>query len=354
MPTKSRLYALIPYLRGAIAFLSLGCFVTLFSYPKQPRDPFYILQQLGLNICICFAYGYSLYSNNSPNHKPIYPIYRMSLICTAFVLSWVYGMGPLVKIFGSSGTCRAEQFSDAPGRCWMQVGVSMAEVLWTILMFCEGLITDKRNRDKAYRQEMGWEIEEEDAVLASRARAQVAEAEAAARYGVVQYQPDLSLDGNGGSAGTRTGRRRVVGVNDDHEDDGADQDLEMEPLPPYMPKARRDQAVIIDMTNLPQQQPILLAAAAATDTDAGNATTSHDDTTLPRDPMEQESLQEHQSIHSNAATPAGPTSTLTAILPQVSAPVQQQSPQHDAEQHQIIHPQGGPGTGLPRVPSYSE
>ncbi|KAG0291857.1 hypothetical protein BGZ97_005768 [Linnemannia gamsii] len=166
----------------------------------------------------------------------------MSLICTAFVLSWVYGMGPLVRIVGNSG-CGSAAYQGARGRCAMQLSVSIAEIMWTILMFIEGVVTDKRNRDKVYREEMGWSVRDEDHVLASRARAQ---AEAAEANGVVEYRPDLSLEGAGGPTG---GRRRVVGVEDGDNDEVDGGDVEMEPLPPYMPKARSNQAVIIDMAN---------------------------------------------------------------------------------------------------------
>ncbi|KAF9084729.1 hypothetical protein BGX23_010266 [Mortierella sp. AD031] len=239
MTSSKSLYKAIPALRGTICLLTLGCFITLFSYPKSPQDPFHILQQLGLNVCILFAYTYSLFGN-SP--RPLYPVYRMSLICTAFILSWVYGMGPLVRILGNQG-CGATVYENAPGRCKMQVGVSSASVVWTVLMFCEGLMTDKRNRDKWYREQMGWEVVDDDHVLASRATARE---NAAATFGVVEYQPDLSLDGTvagAGPAGPGGASRRRRAVDGDDED-GAD--LEMEPLPPYMPKARSNQPVIVD------------------------------------------------------------------------------------------------------------
>ncbi|KAG0264040.1 hypothetical protein BGZ95_003673, partial [Linnemannia exigua] len=171
----------------------------------------------------------------------------MSLVCTAFILSWVYGMGPLVRILGNQG-CGHQDYAGARGRCFMQLGVSSVEVVWTVLMFGEGLLTDKRNRDKAYRETMGWELEVDgESALANRARAQqeLASRESrAARFGVVEYQPDLSLEGGagGGAAGAGAGRRRVVGVDEDHEGDNNGQELEMEPLPPYMPKARSNQA----------------------------------------------------------------------------------------------------------------
>ncbi|KAF9545065.1 hypothetical protein EC957_011306 [Mortierella hygrophila] len=349
MPTPKTLYKVIPFLRGSIALLTLGCFITLLSYPKHPGQvDFNIPQQLVLNAAILFSYSYALYTNNSLNHQPLSPIYRMSLICTAFVLSWVYGMGPLVKIIGGS-ECKAVA---ARGGCMMQLSVSIIEVVWTMLMFAEGLLTDKRNRDKAYRQEMGWAIQEEDHVLASRARAAQAAAEA---NGVVEYRPDLSLESAGGAGAARAGRRRVVGVDDDNEVEGEEIEME-EPLPPYMPKAQSNQAVIIDMTNVrrPRRQGQLEQEQQELG-EGGDHPSSHE---VQEQGQEDTQGQQEQQVDRMASRLGGVSMSLSsssstiapAQLPPLLPAHQQQQQQHP----DAIHPQGGPGTGLPRVPSYSE
>ncbi|KAG0049309.1 hypothetical protein BGZ90_007376 [Linnemannia elongata] len=354
MPTPQTLYKAVPFLRGSIALLTVGCFITLSSYPREPGPDFNILQQLALNATLFFSYSYSLYSNNSPNHRPLSPVYRMSLICSAFVLSWVYGMGPLVKILGNNG-CNAEMFAGGSGRCIMQLSVSGVEVVWTVLMFAEGLLTDKRNRDKVYRQEMGWANEEDDHVLASRARAAQAAAEA---NGVVEYRPDLSLEGGAGEPGISGAgrRRRVVGINDD-EIDGDEVELEMEPLPPYMPKARSNQAVIIDMANLrpPRQQE--QQAQQQQLAEGGEYPSSHE---VPEQGQEDIQGQQEQQVDQAASRMGGvsmsSSSSSSTIAPPPSAQLPPLQPAHQQQQQhpEAIHPQGGPGTGLPRVPSYSE
>ncbi|KAK3812628.1 MAG: hypothetical protein JOS17DRAFT_779597 [Linnemannia elongata] len=352
MPTLQTLYKFIPILRGSIALLTLACFITLFSFPKYSEDPFNILQQLALNATVLFSYSYSLYANNSPHHRPLSPIYRMSLICTTFVLSWVYGMGPLVKILGGNG-CNAEAFANAPGRCVMQLAVSGVEVLWTVLMFAEGLLTDKRNRDKAYRQEMGWVIEEDDHVLASRARAAQAAAEA---NGVVEYRPDLSLEGGAGGAGRR---RRVVGVDDD-EVEGEVIEME-EPLPPYMPKARSNQAVIIDMANVrPSRHLGEQAQQQQQPAEDGDLSSSHEGQGRGQGQEVIQGQQEQQmdqmvSRLGGVSMSSSSSSSTIAPPPAQLPPLQTAHQQQQQQQHpEAIHPQGGPGTGLPRVPSYSE
>ncbi|KAF9963615.1 hypothetical protein BGZ70_007307 [Mortierella alpina] len=231
----TKMYLVLRPLRFTIGLLSLVNFMILATALRfsERQNDFMDFQQIIINGCLFIACIYSFFGRATWS-----PTYRLTMIWIISVLSLIYSISLVVKIENRGG-CSSTYFTGLLYRCRMQYVISGIELLWTVALLVEGLITYRQSRDQEWQDQIRMEEE---------ARAQA---------NAVHYQPDLSLYGPDGGPGLR----REVNGGDGFSHTGPSA-VEMEPLPVYMPRATKDQPQIIDMANLggqPQQQQKSLA-----------------------------------------------------------------------------------------------
>ncbi|KAF8938362.1 hypothetical protein EDD21DRAFT_368117 [Dissophora ornata] len=180
-------------------------------------------QQIIINGGLFFVCVYGHYFNTTWALSPIYRTLMVVIVCG---LSILYAIA-LVGNIQEHGGCSSLYFARVATRCTIQYAISAIELLWSVLLIADVVITIHQLKDVDWQNKV--RVEEEER----------------AQEGAIRYQPDLSL--------YETGNRN--GVDDDAH--AVSTEVEMEPLPAYMPKADADQPRIMDMTNraLRQENP---------------------------------------------------------------------------------------------------
>ncbi|KAG0349558.1 hypothetical protein BG004_004411 [Podila humilis] len=194
--------------------------------PANPRQgrAFMDSTMLAINIIMAVVYSISIFSKRECNSF-LRAIFAWIFLVSGYISSSTH----LRYVNSNDGGCRNIAFAGPNlARCWINYSVAIAGFVWSGLILVEGVLTYKRDTDHRYQDEM------------SRQRAHRQQQSA------VLYQPDLSLNENGESP---ISVPPAAVINSSGRPDGGE-----EPLPQYSYRTPTSDRMVIDMTNLPDQQ----------------------------------------------------------------------------------------------------